>query len=106
MTCRIDRLVTGDDVVVMRVSGRLTAHEADMFRTLLEQQPGVVAFDLRYLLFVDREAVRLLALAEASGAELRNCPRYIRESIAQERTQANVDLSDKAAAGRADIDKA
>jgi hypothetical protein len=91
MTCRIDRLVTEDGVVVVKISGRLTAHDVEMLRTLLEQESGVIAFDLRDLLFIDREAIGLLAHREASGAELRNCPPYIREWVTQERTQAKVD---------------
>ena len=91
MACRIDRLVTEDGVVVIKISGRLIAHDLEMLRTLLEPEAGVIAFDLRDLLFVDRDAVGLLAQREASGAELRHCPPYIREWVTQERTQAKVD---------------
>jgi hypothetical protein len=91
MACRIDRLVTEDGVVVMKISGRLTAHDVEMLRTLLEPEAGVIAFDLADLLFVDRDAVGLLARSEAGGGELRNCPPYIREWVTQERTQAKVD---------------
>jgi hypothetical protein len=91
MACRIDRLVTEDGVVVMKISGRLIAHDVETLRTLLEPEAGVIAFDLRDLLFVDRDAVRLLARSEAGGGELRNCPPYIREWVTQERRQAKVD---------------
>jgi anti-anti-sigma regulatory factor len=84
MTCRIDRLMSEGDVVLMSISGRLTAQDAETLRTFVVQEPGV-AFDLRDLLFVDRAAIGLLAVIEASGAELRNCPPYIREWVAQER---------------------
>ena len=85
MTCRIDPLMSEGNVVAIRISGRLTTQDATVLRTLLEQEPGVVALDLRDLLFVDRDAVTLLALIEASSAELRNCPLFIREWVAQER---------------------
>ena len=84
MTCRIDRLMSEGDVVLMSISGRLTAQDAETLRTFVVREPGV-AFDLRDLLFVDRAAIGLLAVIEASGAELRNCPLYIREWVAQER---------------------
>ena len=84
MTCRIDRLTSEGDVVLMSISGRLTAQDAETLRTFVVREPGV-AFDLRDLLFVDRAAIGLLAVIEASGAELRNCPLYIREWVAQER---------------------
>lgn len=88
MACRIDRLVTEDGVVVMKISGRLIADDLEMLRTLLEPEAGVIAFDLRDLLFVDRDAVGLLAHSEAGGgSELRNCPPYIREWVTQERTR-------------------
>lgn len=88
MACRIDRLVTEDGVAVLKISGRLTADDVEMLRTILEAEAGVVAFDLKDLLFVHRDAVRLLARSEEGGGELRNCPPYIREWITQERTQA------------------
>jgi hypothetical protein len=91
MACRIDRLVTEDGVAVMKISGRLTAHDVEMLLALLEPEAVVIALDLRDLLFVDRDAVGLLARIEANGGELRNCPPYIREWVTQERTQAKVD---------------
>jgi len=84
MTCRIDRLMSEGDVVLMSISGRLTAQDAETLRTFVAREPGV-AFDLKDLIFVDRAAIGLLAVIEASGAELRNCPPYIREWVAQER---------------------
>jgi hypothetical protein len=89
MTCRVDRIPTGDDGVVLRISGRIAADDVAMLRNLLEQETGAVALDLMHLLLVDRDAVKLLAAAEANGVELRNCPVYIREWIARERGQTN-----------------
>jgi hypothetical protein len=93
MSCRIDRLVGEGGAVIMRISGRLAAHDVDILRSLLDQEPGTVALDLRDLLFVDRSAVMVLALAEASGsAELRNCPPYVRECVAQARREERHDV--------------
>jgi hypothetical protein len=39
----------------------------------------MAALDLTEVMLVDREAVRLFALSEVDGIELRNCPAYIRE---------------------------
>lgn len=86
MSCRIDRVVSGEeDLVVVRVSGRIHGEHADTLKELLEREKGRVAIDLKEVILVDREAVRLLALSEASGIELRNCPAYIREWVARER---------------------
>jgi anti-anti-sigma regulatory factor len=90
MSCRIDRVLTGDGVV-LHISGRIAAYDVDMLRDLFEQETGAVAVDLTHVLLVDRDAVKLLAATEANGVELRNCAAYIREWVAQERTQSNLD---------------
>jgi hypothetical protein len=84
MSCRIDRVASRDDRVVLLVSGRITGEHVDMLRGVLEQESGSFAIDLKNVLLVDREAVRLLALSEANGTELRNCPPYIREWVTRE----------------------
>ena len=84
MSCRIDRFVIGENLVVLRISGRIRGQEVDMFRTLLERESGVAAIDLEHVRLVDREAVKLLALWESRGAELRNCPPYVREWVTRE----------------------
>jgi len=78
MTCRIDRLVTGEGLVILRISGRITEEDVNMLPALLEQERSRVPIDLKNVLLVDREAIKLLALHESNGAELRNCPAYIR----------------------------
>ncbi len=89
MTCRIERLVIGEDLAILRISGRITEEDVEMLRTSLEQEKDAVAIDLKEVLLVDREAVKLLALYESNGAELRNCPLYIREWITREQKQSN-----------------
>jgi anti-anti-sigma regulatory factor len=87
MTCRIDRLVTAEGGVVLSLSGRITAQTLDMLHDMLGQESGPVAIDLNGVLLVDSDAVQFLAIEEAKGIELRNCPAYIREWIARERAQ-------------------
>ncbi len=89
MSCRIDRHVIGEDLVILCISGRITAQDVDMLRALLEQERSAVAIDLKDVLLVDREAVKLLAVRESNGAELRNCLTYIREWITRERADTN-----------------
>jgi hypothetical protein len=85
MTYRIDRVVIGQHRVILRISGRITGQDVDMLRALVEQEGSVAAIDLKDILLVDREVVKLLALCESNGNELRNCPLYIREWITRER---------------------
>ena len=75
--------------MILCISGRITAQDVDMLRGLLERERSAVAIDLKNVLLADREAVKLLAVRESNGAELRNCPAYIREWITRERVDTN-----------------
>ena len=83
VTCRIDRFPT-DQGLVLRISGRITGEDLDILRTALEDG-SVVAVELAELELIDRDAMKLLAINEANGIELRHCPAYIREWIRRER---------------------
>jgi hypothetical protein len=102
MSCRIDRLVIGEDLVMLRISGRITGEDVNMLRALLEQERNTVALDLKDVLLVDREAVKLLAHRESNGAELRNCSAYIREWVTRER--ADMNASEQGVEGRDEIE--
>jgi hypothetical protein len=83
MTCRIDRFPTSRGLV-LHISGRITREDLDILRTAFEDG-SVVAVELAELELIDRDAMKLLAIKEASGIELRHCPLYIREWIKKER---------------------
>jgi hypothetical protein len=85
MSCRIDRVVNAENLVALFISGWITGEHVEMLRGVLEQESGGFAIDLKNVLLANREAVRLLALSEAKGMELRNCPPYIREWVTRER---------------------
>jgi hypothetical protein len=104
MSCRIDRAVGAENLVVLFVSGRITGEHVELLRGVLEQEPGGFAIDLKNVLLADREAVRLLALNEANGTELRNTPPYIREWVARERAEAHGPTSLQGPAGGEDIE--
>ena len=89
MTCRINRLVIGEDLVILCISGQVTGDDVNMLRDLLDQEKSGVTIDLKDVVLVDREAVKFLEQRESNGVELRNCPAYIREWIKIERTDAN-----------------
>jgi hypothetical protein len=106
MSCRIDRVATAEGLVVLFISGRITGEHVDMLRGVLEQESGSFAIDLKNVLLVDREAVRLLALSEARGTELRNCPPYIREWVTRERAETHGRQSEQELKGREDVEDA
>jgi GMP synthase PP-ATPase subunit len=82
VTCRIDRIPT-DQGLVLRIIGRITRDDLDVLRTALEDG-SIVAVELAELELIDRDAMKLLAINEANGIELRHCPAYIREWIRRE----------------------
>ena len=95
MSCRIERLVSAESLVVLLISGRITAEHVDVLRDVLEEEADARAIDLENVSLVDREAVKLLALSEANGTELRNCPPYIREWVTRERAERKTRRSDQ-----------
>jgi hypothetical protein len=103
MTCRIERFVIEEDHVILCISGRIREQDVDTLRACLEEERGAVAIDLKEVLLVDREAVKLLAVRESNGAELRNCPAYIREWVTRER--ATMNASEQEAEGGACDDR-
>jgi hypothetical protein len=103
MAFRIERLVSGEDLVVLRVSGRIHAEQVDMLRELLELEEARVVVDLREVTLVDREAVSFLALSEAQGVVLSNCAAYLREWLDRERPRNDTDRADPKAGGGGDI---
>ena len=106
MSCRIDRVVTAENLVVLFISGRITGEHVDMLRGVLEKESDGFAMDLKNVLLVDREGVRLLALSEAHGTELRNCPPYIREWVTRERAETPERRWEQGLEGRKDIEDA
>jgi anti-anti-sigma regulatory factor len=87
MSCRIDRVVGGDGIVVLYISGRITGKDADTLRNVIEAESSAVAIDLEQIDLIDREAVKFLAQRELNGTVLRNCSAYIREWVTKERTE-------------------
>ncbi len=83
MTYRIDRLST-EHGLVLCISGRLAEDGLELVRMALDGR-RVVAIDLTEIELVSRDAVKVLVRAEAEGIELRSCPAYVREWIANER---------------------
>jgi hypothetical protein len=91
MSCRIDRRVIGEDLV-LSISGRITGQHVEMLRDVLKEEGDALAIDLKNVSLVDREVVKLLACWETNGTELRNCPLYIREWVTRERANDGKDI--------------
>jgi hypothetical protein len=87
MTWRIDRVVDGDDLVALCISGRIAKRDVGALRNVIEEEASAVAIDLRNVVLVDREVVKFLAQRELNGTVIRNCPPYIREWVTRERAE-------------------
>jgi hypothetical protein len=87
MSCRIDRVVGGDGLVVLCISGRITQQDVDTLRNVVRFEASMVAIDLKNVDLVDRDAVKFLAQRELDGGALRNCSPYIREWVTRKRTE-------------------
>ena len=79
----------------LRVSGRIRAEDVGLLRDLLGSEEGRVTIDLKDVIIVGRDAVKLLALSEANGIDLRNCPSYVREWIDREKTIGAIEAQDR-----------
>jgi hypothetical protein len=49
---------------------------------------GKIVLDLTEVSLIDCDTVKFLAASEANGILLRNCPGYIREWVARERSRS------------------
>ena len=86
MTCKIDRVLSKEGFIVLRVSGRIDCTSAEVLQELTEIEKtgkGRCALDLTEVTVVSLEAVRALTVAETNGIELQNCPAYVREWISR-----------------------
>jgi ABC-type transporter Mla MlaB component len=80
------QILEDGEVIVFRLSGRLEHEQLTELQKVFESKArsANLVIDLANVKLVDREAVSFLACQERGGAQLRNCPTYIREWIARE----------------------
>lgn len=86
MTCKIERVPTPDGLMVLHVIGRIECTDVATLRESMEKEKttkGGLAIDLTEVTLVCQEAVEALAVAEATGIELRHCPAYVREWVSR-----------------------
>ena len=73
------------------LSGRVQIeHLAELQGVFAESENRGLVFDLKDVTLIDQEGVQFLANCEANGAQLQNCPTYIREWIATARKQGQL----------------
>lgn len=70
----------------LKLVGRINAQHLDELSKLLADANPGVKLDLGEVTLVDLDVIRFLGNQELLGAQLANCPRYIREWIQREQT--------------------
>ena len=95
MTCKIERLVSAENSVVIRVCGRIQVEHVSTIKEFIRQGQGVVVLDLTEVTLVDRDAVNLIAMCTLKNIELRNCPAFLREWVAKERQRIAAGTANK-----------
>jgi hypothetical protein len=90
VTLKID-IASDGETATFRLSGCIEENHLVALQAEVRRYRPRLVFDLAETTLVDLSVVRFLAAHEGEGAELRRCPRYIREWIARERGQGTQD---------------
>lgn len=86
MTLKIESAFDGK-TATLRLCGRIEGDHLDAIQAEIRRYTPRLVFNLGEATLVDREVVLFLSSLEIEGVELVECPRYIREWIARERSQ-------------------
>lgn len=78
MTFRIDRLVGGENAMVLRVSGRVDIECLNTLKELIEAENVKIVLDLSEVTLAGRDTAIFLAVCEHKGIELSKCPAFLR----------------------------
>lgn len=84
MTCRIERVESAQDALVLLVSGRIETQHVSTIKELIGHEERPVSLDLKEVTLVDRDVVPFLVACEQKGIELVNCPPFLRDWIGKE----------------------
>jgi anti-anti-sigma regulatory factor len=79
--------------IVLLVSGRIAGDNLIELRKVFtaETKNRNFILDMSEVRLVDQDSIEFLSRCEANGAELRNCPPYIREWIERDRGMESTD---------------
>ena len=80
--------IRGADGTTIRLIGQLEAGYLPELQAQIGAGGHGIVLEMDEVTLVDVEAVRFLSACETQGVELRRCPPYIREWIAQEKGTA------------------
>jgi hypothetical protein len=81
--------IKGKERTSIRLIGRVRAEALPNLEAEVKGNARVVALVMDEVTLVDLDVVRFLSGCESQGIELRGCPPYIRQWIAQEKQSGN-----------------
>jgi len=84
MVLRIEDASDGPETV-LRLSGRIEWEQVQELKAQIDGRSQRIVLDLEQVRLVDLDAVHFLAVCEAKGIELRDCPPYVREGTLSEK---------------------
>ena len=87
---------TKDESVMLTLIGRIEGENLEELKRVmgLEASGHNLVLDMKDVTLVDQSAIRFLARCEADSVTLENCPAYIRDWIAAERSAKSVSPED------------
>lgn len=77
--------IKGEEGTSIKLIGRLRAESLPDLKAELKASGTALALEMDEVTLVDVEVVRFLSACETQGIQLRGCPPYIRQWIAQEK---------------------
>jgi len=86
MTLRIES-VSDEHGTTIRLIGRMQAQHVEELKAQIDDSGARVVLDLEELSLVDIDAVRFLGACRAAGISIVQCPPYIDDWIAKERSR-------------------
>jgi hypothetical protein len=82
MTFKIGWPDSEETAIVLRVCGWVDIECLNTLKELIEAENGKIALDLSEVMLANRDAGTFFAVCELKGIELRNCPAFLRLSVA------------------------
>jgi anti-anti-sigma regulatory factor len=77
--------IKDDEGTSIKLIGRLRAESLPELKAEIKASGTVIALEMDEVTLVDLDVVRFLSVCETRGIELRGCPPYIHQWIAQEK---------------------
>jgi hypothetical protein len=81
--------ISGEQGASIKLIGRLRAESLPDLEAEIKASARLIALEMDEVTLVDLDVVRFLGVCESQGIEIRGCPPYIRQWIAQEKESGN-----------------